>query len=205
MDVVAPSLQEDRLCWVSDEAIEQHSGTGTGSPPAMPTTLYPSASAALAPDASAAMAAVEQLIHTGMPLVNYIPLDRIPVRSTPRGYVPGSAVSRVANTQVVQQGLGAAFAVTAGSHTLFFSAPSEAAADNWVEAIQDAWTHCTMNVLRCVHASKASVEQTQSSEQLLAATNASLRMEQQQLFAELQQVEGMTVVWTMLCVLCTAS
>lgn len=156
----------------------------------MPTTIYPSAAAAIGADASASIATVEQLTHSGLPLINYIPLDRIPVRSTPRGYVPGSAISRVANTQVVQQGLGAAFAVTAGSHTLFFSASTEAGADKWVEAIQDAWTHCTMNVLRCVQASKTTVEQTQSSEQMLAAMNASLRLEQQQLFAELQQVEG---------------
>lgn len=154
-------------------------------------TLYPSASAALASQNSAAVATVEQLVQTGVPLISYVPLDRIPVRSTPRGYVPGSAISRVANTQVVQQRLGAAFAVTAGSHTLFFSAPSEAEADRWVEAIQDAWTHCTMNVLRCVQASGTTLGQAQSNEQMLAAMNASLRFEQLQLVTELQQVEGM--------------
>lgn len=80
--------------------------------------------------------------------------------------------------------------MTAGSHTLFFSASTEAGADKWIESIQDAWNHCTMNVLRCVQASKTSVEQTQSSEQMLAAMNASLRFEQRHLFTELQQVEG---------------
>eukprot|EP00892_Ulva_mutabilis_P005098 jgi/Ulvmu1/2960/UM149_0043.1 len=183
-------LSEDRLCWVSEEDLHQHAGNATGSPSPVAMTLYPSASAALAADSSAAVAAVEQLVGAGLPLINYIPLDRIPVRSTPRGYVPGSAISRVANTQVVQQGLGAAFAVTAGSHTLFFSAASEAEADKWVEAIQDAWTHCTMNVLRCVQAPGTTVEQAQSNEQMLAAMNSSLRFEQQQLITELQQVEA---------------
>ena len=182
-------LQEDRLCWVSEEDI-QHAGASSTAHAPLPMTLYPSASAALPSDASTSAPTVEQVVRTGLPLVNYIPLDRIPVRSTPRGYVPGSAISRVANTQVVQQGLGAAFAVTAGSHTLFFSAPSETAADKWVEAIQDAWTHCTMNVLRCVQASTTAAEQAQSNEQMLAAMNASLRFEQQQLITELQQVEG---------------
>ena len=81
--------------------------------------------------------------------IAYLPLDRLPVRGTPRGYVPGTSIARVSDSQVVvREKIGTAFAVTCGSHTHFFAAESESEADAWVAAIKQAWMHCAMHTTR---------------------------------------------------------
>ena len=71
----------------------------------------------------------DRMYHTtatdpaGTPSVQYIPLDRLPVRALPRGYAPAPGVSTVDSRQVAPRG-GSVFAVVCGAHTHFFAAPT---------------------------------------------------------------------------------
>lgn len=85
--------------------------------------------------------------------VKYVPLDRIPVRGTPRGYAAGTAISKVSDTHVCltgrMQGKSlVAFALVVGSHTHFFAANTSAEADAWITAIKQAWFHCAYHTSR---------------------------------------------------------
>jgi PLAT/LH2 domain len=130
----------------------------------------------------------------GVPLgtiMQYIPLDRVPIRSTPRGYVPGTAISKITDSQVVaRDSIGTAFAVTAGSHTHFFAAESEADATEWVGAIKQAWFHCAMHTQRSSQSDWSVVESARRSECMTAATATRLQMEKLQLLRSLQTAES---------------
>jgi hypothetical protein len=163
-------MQGDRLCWVKLQDMESYTSQledrelGTPEPPNL-GTVFPSAKQGIQdPD----ILSLDTLMSTLMSksasptdalvsdsrnkfFFSYIPLDRLPVRSTPRGYVPGTAVTRVSGTQVLaHEIIGTSFSVTAGSHTHFFAASSAEEADAWVLAIKEAWHHCTMHAQRTV-------------------------------------------------------
>lgn len=116
-------------------------------------TQFPSALSALnGGGTSGAQQQVSTTLGSTGGVYNYIPLDRIPVRALPRGYEAGTAVCRVFDTQqVAREAVGAAFSITAGSHTHFFAVDTAREADDWVRAITTAWHHCAWHAQRSAH------------------------------------------------------
>ena len=85
--------------------------------------------------------------------VKYIPIDRIPVRPTPRGLIVGTGITIVSDSQIVRSGpiegkSGVVFAVVAGAHTHFWAAPTAKGANEWVEALKGAWHMCVRHTAR---------------------------------------------------------
>ena len=151
----AAHAQEDRLCWMNEDAMDSHTTPWAphcnrpGAPAGV--TVFPSAIAALDGTLSgnATMQQAGGAAAATSGFYEYVPLDRLPVRSLPRGYEPGTAVCKVANTQLVaREHIGTAFSITAGSHTHFFAVASAAEADEWVAVIRQAWHLCTMYAQR---------------------------------------------------------
>jgi hypothetical protein len=202
-------LQDDRLCWIREQDIG--AATDTSCAPVATAgavaatlgrvTLYPSAGHALgagdaghgaaARAAPGAAAAAETSASTVANIVNYIPLDRVPVRSTPRGYVPGTGVAAVSDSQIVpRERLGTAFAVTAGSHTHFFAAGTRAAAEAWLDAIRVEWLHCVMHTQRSTRTDRSELETLRLHEQAAQAGHARLQQEHRQVVMGLERRLG---------------
>lgn len=120
----------------------------------------------------------------------YVTLDRMPVRSTTRGLVAQTGATLLRDTALLStRNIGVAFAVTSGSHTLFFAADTAEEAAAWVAMIKQAWFHCAMNSVRSTRGARhllshGSVRTADTSER---SEVTALRIEIEQLRARLQE------------------
>lgn len=87
----------------------------------------------------------------------------------------------------------ATFSLVSGSHTHYFAADSQHAAELWVSVIRDAWLHCFSHTARCTGGSgtlmSASAAGVAASQRLMAE-NALLRDSIQELNQQVTQAHG---------------